>query len=243
MKDPRGRGPFEGEVAVVTGASRGIGRATAVALAREGADVVLGARDPARLHEAAREARGGGGSAEAVACDVADPEQVERLFGAADARGGCSILVCAAGTLHRALLDETTDAAWAETVGVILTGTFLCSRRAFASMRRRGGGRIVAISSLSGVYATEKFPGLAAYNASKAGIVGLVEGIAVEGREHGISAVCLSPGAVDTEMLRQANPDLRPGLGPEEVARLIVDLLVGPIVPASGANIPLFSNR
>ena len=138
-------GGFEGEVAVVTGASRGIGRATAVALARAGAAVVLGARDAAALAEAAREA--GDGTAEAVACDVADPSQVDRLFRAADARGGCSILVCAAGALHRSPVEETTDAAWAETIGVNLTGAFLCCRRAMTSMRRRGGGRIVAISS------------------------------------------------------------------------------------------------
>jgi NAD(P)-dependent dehydrogenase (short-subunit alcohol dehydrogenase family) len=101
----------------------------------------------------------------------------------------------------------------------------------------------VLLSSLSGVYATEKFPGLLAYNASKHGVVGLMEGLAVEGREHGISAISLSPGAVDTEMLRAANPDLRAGLTPEDVARLVADLLDGPIVSMSGANVPLFSNR
>ena len=79
-------------------------------------------------------------------------------------------------------------------------------------MRQAEQGRIVTISSLSGVYATEKFPGLAAYNVSKYGVIGLTEAIAVEGKEHGISAICLSPGAVDTEMLRRANPALRPGL-------------------------------
>ena len=109
-------------------------------------------------------------------------------------------------------------------------------------MEAGGGGRIVTIASLSGVYATEKFPGLAAYNVSKYGVVGLTEAIAVEGKEHGISAICVSPGAVDTEMLRRANPALRPGLTPEQVAALIVALIDSPLVPASGANIPLFSN-
>ena len=99
------------------------------------------------------------------------------------------------------------------------------------------------VSSLSGVYATEKFPGLLAYNASKHGVVGLMEGLAVEGRDHGISAISLSPGAVDTEMLRAANPDLRAALTPGDVARLVLDLLDGPIDAMSGANVPLFSNR
>jgi 3-oxoacyl-[acyl-carrier protein] reductase len=77
---------------------------------------------------------------------------------------------------------------------------------------------------------------------SKYGVIGLTEAIAVEGKEHGISAVCLSPGAVDTEMLRRANPALRPGLTPADVAGLIVALLDSPLAAASGANIPLFSN-
>ena len=123
-----------------------------------------------------------------------------------------------------------------------LTGAFLCCRAAFAAMRAGGGGRIVNIASLSGVYATEKFPGLAAYNVSKYGVVGLTEAIAVEGKEFGISAICVSPGAVDTEMLRRANPALRPGLTPDQVGGLIVSLIDNPLVPASGANIPLFSN-
>jgi len=105
-----------------------------------------------------------------------------------------------------------------------------------------GEGRIVNIASLSGVYATEKFPGLAAYNVSKYGVVGLTETVAVEGKKYGISAICLSPGAVDTEMLRRANPALRPGLTPDDVAELIVALLGSPLAPVSGANIPLFSN-
>jgi NAD(P)-dependent dehydrogenase (short-subunit alcohol dehydrogenase family) len=99
------------------------------------------------------------------------------------------------------------------------------------------------VSSLSGVYATEKFPGLIAYNASKHGIVGLMEGLAVEGGPHGIWAIAVSPGAVDTEMLHVVNPDLRASLTPDDVARLISDLLDGPIEAMSGVNVPLFSNR
>jgi NAD(P)-dependent dehydrogenase (short-subunit alcohol dehydrogenase family) len=151
-------------------------------------------------------------------------------------------LVCAAGVLTPAPFAETTTAMWDETLRVNLTGTFLCCRAAFTAMAAAGQGRIVTIASLSGVYATEKFPGLAAYNVSKYGVIGLTEAIAVEGKEHGISAVCLSPGAVDTEMLRRANPALRPGLTPADVAGLIVALLDSPLAAASGANIPLFSN-
>src|SRR6266566_23856 len=183
-----------GRLAVVTGASRGIGAAAAAAMAAAGAHVVLAARDPQALDGVAGRIKDAGGQATPVPTDVSDEAAVQRLFAA------------------------------------------------FTAMVPAGEGRIVNIGSLSGVYATEKFPGLAAYNVSKYGVIGLTEAIAVEGREHGISAICLSPGAVDTEMLRRANPALRPGLTPDNVAELIVALLDGPLAAASGANIPLFSN-
>ena len=231
-----------GRVAVVTGASRGIGAATAAAVAAAGAHVVLAARNGAALDRLASRIRGLGGQATPVPTDVSDEADVGRLFAEVERIGQLSALVCAAGVLTPVRFAETTSAIWHETLGVNLTGTFLCCRAAFTAMAPAGEGRIVNIASLSGVYATEKFPGLAAYNVSKYGVIGLTEGIAVEGKEHGVSAICLSPGAVDTEMLRRANPALRPGLTPDDVAELIVALLDSPLAPVSGANIPLFSN-
>jgi len=231
-----------GRLAVVTGASRGIGAATAAAIAAAGARVVVAARDREALDGVVMRVRDAGGEATAVATDVGRPTDVERLFEAVRAEGTLAALVCAAGVLTPARFTETTVDIWEETLGVNLTGTFLCCRAAFPAMGAGGGGRIVNIASLSGVYATEKFPGLAAYNVSKYGVVGLTEAIAVEGKELGISAICVSPGAVDTDMLRRANPELRPGLTPDQVAALIVALIDSPLVPASGANIPLFSN-
>jgi NAD(P)-dependent dehydrogenase (short-subunit alcohol dehydrogenase family) len=233
---------LSGRVAVVTGASRGIGAATAAATAAAGAHVFLAARDQQALNGVAARIRHAGDDATAVATDVTSAQDVERLFTIAAAAGAPVALVCAAGALMGAPFAETTPEIWQRTLAVNLTGSFLCCRAAFMAMRDAGGGRIVNIASLSGVYATEKFPGLAAYNVSKYGVVGLTEAVAVEGRPHGISAICISPGAVDTQMLREANPDLRPGLTPHQVAELIVALLDGGLVPASGANIPLFSN-
>jgi NAD(P)-dependent dehydrogenase (short-subunit alcohol dehydrogenase family) len=231
-----------GRLAVVTGASRGIGAATAAALAAAGAHVVLAARDRQALEGVAGRIKGAGGQAIPVPADVGDKAAVERLFAKVAEVGPVAVLVCAAGVLTPAPFAETTPAVWDETLGVNLTGTFLCCRAAFTAMAAAGEGRIITIGSLSGVYATEKFPGLAAYNVSKFGVIGLTEAIAVEGKEHGISAVCLSPGAVDTEMLRRANPALRPGLTPGDVAELVVALLDSPLAAVSGANIPLFSN-
>ncbi len=231
-----------GRVAVVTGASRGIGAATAAALAGAGAEVIVAARDHEALDDVAGRIRRDGGKARSVPADVSKQADVDRLFAVAGQAGNPVALVCAAGVLTSAPFADTTTQIWDETLAVNLTGTFLCCRAAFTAMRNAGEGRIVTIASLSGIYATEKFPGLAAYNVSKYGVVGLTEAVAVEGKKHGITAICVSPGAVDTQMLRRANPDLTPGLTPADVAELILALLDSPVVPASGANIPLFSN-
>ena len=171
------------------------------------------------------------------------PADVEHLFTEAGQAGGPTALVCAAGALTSVPFADTTAQIWTETLAVNLTGTFLCCRAAFTAMTEAGEGRIVTIASLSGVYATEKFPGLAAYNASKFGVVGLTEAIAVEGKKHGISAICVSPGAVDTEMLRRANPDLRPGLTPADVADLILALLDNPLVAGERSQHPVVLER
>ena len=239
---PRPTRWLAGRLAVVTGASRGIGAATAAAVAAAGAHVVLAARDRQALDAVAGRIKDAGGRATPVPTDVSDEAAVGRLFAEITGIGQLGALVCAAGVLTPAPFAGTTSALWDETLGINLTGTFLCCRAAFAAMVPAGEGRIVNFGSLSGIYATEKFPGLAAYNVSKYGVIGLTEAIAVEGKEHGISAICLSPGAVDTEMLRRANPALRPGLTPGDVGELIVALLDSPLAPVSGANIPLFSN-
>ena len=128
--------------------------------------------------------------------------------------GAVAALVCAAGVLTSAPFGETTWDIWEETLGVNLTGSFLCCRAAFTAMRTAGEGRIVNIASLSGVYATEKFPGLSAYNVSKYGVIGLTEAIAVEGRPHGISAICVSPERSTLRCCARPIPNFVPALPP-----------------------------
>lgn len=173
---------------------------------------------------------------------MSNAADVERLFAAAGRLGPPGVLICVSGLLTPAPFADATPEIWEKTLAVNLTGTFLCCRAAFTAMASAGQGRIITIVSLSGVYATEKFPGMAAYNVSKYGVIGLTEASEIEGRPHGISAICVSPGAVDTAMLRRANPVPRPGLTPADVADLILGQLDSPLGPASGANIPLFSN-
>jgi NAD(P)-dependent dehydrogenase (short-subunit alcohol dehydrogenase family) len=128
------------------------------------------------------------------------------------------------------------------TAAVNLTGAFLCARAAFGQMRARGGGRIVLVSSLSGVYATEKFPGLIASNASKHGVRDSWRTWPSGAPPRHLGDLG-QPGRRDTKMLHAANQDLRASLTPDDVARLISDLLDGSIEAMSGVNVPLFSSR
>jgi 3-oxoacyl-[acyl-carrier protein] reductase len=237
------QGSLAGKVAIVTGASRGVGRAVAALFAAEGAAVVLAARNLDALAANAAAIAAAGGRALAVPVDVTDEQSVADLFArTATAYVPPDILVNSAGAVARVPFERMETAIWDEVLGVNLRGTFLCCRAAFRAMIPRGGGVIVNLSSLSGVRGVEKFPGLSAYNTSKFGVAGLSEILAVEGRPHGIRVVAVSPGAVDTDMLREAAPHLRAGMTPEELARILL-FLVGPDArPLSGTNLEIFSN-
>jgi NAD(P)-dependent dehydrogenase (short-subunit alcohol dehydrogenase family) len=234
---------LEGQVAIVTGASRGIGRAVAGELATRGASVALAARDADRLRSNVVEIEARGGRALAIPSDVSDEASVAALFErTTSAFGPVSLLVNSAGAVASRPFAEMESATWDHVLSVNLRGTFLCCRAAFRAMIQRGGGVIINLSSLSGVRGVEKFPGLSAYNTSKFAVAGLSEILAVEGRPHHIRVIAVSPGAVDTEMLRAAAPHLKAGMTPEELARIIA-FLAGPDArPLSGTNLEIFSN-
>src|SRR5437016_14424560 len=113
---------------------------------------------------------------------------------------------------------------WDSVIAVNLRGTFLCCLKAFQLMAAQQHGVIINFSSLSGVRGVEKFPGLSAYNVSKSGVAGLTEILAVEGKPYNIRVCAVSPGAVDTEMLRQAAPHLKAGMKPEDIAEILLFL-------------------
>lgn len=198
--------------AVVTGGSGGIGREVTSRLRGAGWSVISLSRSEG--------------------CDVSDEKQVVEAFrgiGALDA-----MIHCAAVLIKRPVTRMTAN-QWDAQLGAGLRGAFLCSREAFKKMRR-GGGAIVMVSSLSGVAGAEKFPGMSAYVAAKSGLAGLTEVLAAEGRERGIRVNAISPGSVDTPMLRVAGV-AGPALKPAEVARMIVWLASPESAPLTGANL------
>lgn len=193
---------FEGRVAVVTGASRGIGRATALALAKEGCNVVVGyQKNRERAHEVIQAAEEWGVRAIAIAGDVSIRKDVETMFKTAMQEfGKIDILVNNAGIDYGTRLSETTDEVWDRTLDVNLKGVFLCTQVAARYMIQRRYGKIVNIASNSGLGIAVW--GEAAYAASKAGVIQLTKTAAFELGEYGINVNCVAPGSVNTEMLK-----------------------------------------
>jgi NAD(P)-dependent dehydrogenase (short-subunit alcohol dehydrogenase family) len=230
-------------IAIITGAGRGVGRATAQLFAREGARVVLFSRTRSSLDETAAEIVRQGGHALPVVGDVSQEEDVLSLFQhVKNAYGRVDILINCAGIVAVRPFVEMDTATWDQVLGVNLRGTFLCCREAFRIMTVQQQGVIINLSSLSGVKGVEKFPGLSAYNVSKAGVAGLTEILAVEGKPYNIRVCAVSPGAVDTEMLRQAAPHLKAGMTPQDMAEILLFLADDSGRMFSGSNIELFSN-
>ena len=209
-------GGLEGKIAVVTGASSGIGRGIAEALARAGAAVVLASVPADAVARAEEELRRAGDAVLGVATDVTDEAQVEHLFDQAVARfGRVDLLVNCAGLLGvGGPIDALDYAVWQQVIAVNLSGAFLCTRAAFRLMKGQGGGRILNIGSIS---AQRVRPNSAAYAASKHGLWGLTQVTALEGRPYGIVCSCLHPGNTRSERFQEISAG-EPAMAVEELA-------------------------
>ena len=211
---------FQERIAVVTGASSGIGASCAQKLAERGARVVLFARslDKLRAIAARHEDR-----MLAVSGDVAEEVDIERLFAETESRfGACDLLINNAGMIDPKPMEATSADDWDRMFAVNVRGAFLCARRALRAMK--SGATIVNVASISGVVGPEKFPGWISYCASKGAVISMTEAMAVELKGRGVRVNCVSPGSVDTKMWAEASGGAPADMTPDEVAETILFL-------------------
>jgi 3-hydroxybutyrate dehydrogenase len=236
-------GSIAGKRALITGASRGIGRSTALALARVGVDVALAARGTDELEQVAAEVTALGRKAVVISCDVTDPAQIQQMVETAQAQlGGLDILVNNAGSAHSAKFLGHPDDLWQRMLAMNLTSVYYVTKAVAPEMVAQKWGRIITIASIAGKVAGRY---TAAYTASKHGVLGLMKAVALELATTGVTVNSVCPGYVDTPMTDAAIANIvaRTGMSeadaranltatspqqrlvtPEEVARIVVFL-------------------
>ncbi|RMD86734.1 MAG: 3-oxoacyl-[acyl-carrier-protein] reductase [Calditrichaeota bacterium] len=240
------------KVAVVTGASRGIGKAIAIRLAKEGAHVVVSATAVERVQPVAEAIHQLGRKAIPVGINVAHYEDAERLIKTTlDNFGQIDILVNNAGITRDNLLVRMTQEEWDETLSVNLKGTFNCIRAATKTFMKQRQGKIINISSVVGVIGN---PGQANYCASKAGIIGLTKSVAKELANRNIQVNAIAPGFIETDMTKNLNEETKDKLqkmiplgrlgSPEDVANVVAflasteaDYITGQVIHVDGGMV------
>ncbi len=212
---------LKGKNAIVTGGTKGIGRAIAAALVREGLTVCIAARKQSEIDTAIKEL---GSSTIGFVCDVRNYEQVKALIDyTVKELGGLDILVNNAGIGIFETVEDTSPEDFRSVLETNLFGVFYCCHEAIPEMRRRGGGYIINISSLAGA---NPHPRMAAYNASKFGLNGFSEALMQEVRHDNIKVSYIMPGSVNTEFGGDTASDEKSWqLTPEDIARVVTDLL------------------
>jgi NAD(P)-dependent dehydrogenase (short-subunit alcohol dehydrogenase family) len=242
---------LDGKVAAITGGARGIGRATATAMARVGAAISILDRDVAAAEATAKAIAAGGAEVSVHATDVTDEAALERAFAAAvQHHGGIDILVNSAGIAMRHPAVEHPLADWEKVVAVNLTGVFLCSRIAARSMLQRGGGAIVNLASIMGLSGGGLYPNVS-YQATKGAVVNMTRALAVEWAHSGIRVNAMAPTWVRTDLtatlidqpgiierIAELTP-LRRLATPEEVAHAILFLASPAAAMITGHTLPV----
>ena len=217
-------GKLEGKVAIVTGASRGIGRAISVALGRERATVVLAGRSVERLERTAEQVRQAGGDAETVPTELTEERSIKNLVNLTREKfGRLDILVNNAGVTHSAKLERTATEDWERCMQVNARAPFILCREALGLLRKAPSGRIINVGS---VVAVKGYPLQSAYTSSKHALRGMTISLAEELRGSTVRVHLVCPGGVDTEMVRAVRPDIKKEdlIRPEEIAELVLYL-------------------
>lgn len=219
---------LEGQVAIVTGSGRGIGRAIAMSFAKEGASIAVVARTVSEIESAAKEIRDVGANAIPVKADVSVEDEVEAMtdrvikeFGRVD------ILVNNAGYAKHAYIQDISNELWDWTMNVNLRGIMLCTRSVYKHMMDQRSGYIINISSGAGKHGGEMY---ATYSTSKFGVIGFTQSLAAEGRQYGIKASVICPGPVATRMRAGNHPDddISKLMQPEDIADVALFLVTQP---------------
>jgi len=214
-----------GKIAIVTGASRGIGRAISIAFAKEGATVVLAARALEKLKETAKQVTEAGGGAEIVVTELTEEDSIKNLVKVTgDKFGRLDMLVNNAGVTHSARLEETATADWDRCHQVNARGPFILCREALPLLKKAEAGYIVNIASVVGV---KGYPLQSAYTASKHALRGMTISLAEELKGSNIRVHLLCPGGVDTELVQEVRPDIKKEdlMQPDEIAELVIYLV------------------
>jgi NAD(P)-dependent dehydrogenase (short-subunit alcohol dehydrogenase family) len=231
--------PLQGKVAIVTGAGRGIGRQIAQRLAQQGASVALVSRSPQQLDEALAEVRAITGEAIAIAADVTQVDQVDRMVAQVAARfGGVDILVNNAGANQAMLLAESDPKAWRDLVDINLMAAYYCCRATVPHMLRRGSGKIVNLGSAASVIG---YPLFSAYSASKHAVVGLTKALAEEVKQHNVQVNVVCPAFVDTRMTPQAFRSV--AMPTEQVAEVVLFLASPGSDGITGESLNIFGKQ
>ncbi|MDW5550346.1 SDR family oxidoreductase [Methanosarcina sp.] len=209
-----------GQTALVTGGSKGIGRAICLALAKEGANIIIAARNKSEIKETMDKLKEMGSKSLAIQADVRSEEDVRRLISMTiDKCGKLDILINNAGVAYKKRLEETTLEEYEKIIDTNLKGVFLCTKYAIPYIRGSKNGKIINISSVGGLHGLPEF---SVYCASKFGVNGITESIASE-LEGEIKVYAVCPGAVDTDMYRSLFSNIPP-LKPEHIAEKVLEL-------------------
>lgn len=235
-------GKLENKIALVTGASRGIGRATVELFAESGAAVFCPARSIDKLGELKSRLEKKGARIHIRQADLEKPSDIQELFKfISNNAEHLDIVVNAAGTFEHGRIDQFEPSDFDKVLAINLKAPFLICKHAIPLLLRSGRATIVNVSSLSGCFGLQKFQGFGPYDISKYGLWGLTEILDVELKEKNIRVNQVSPSGVDTEMFQRAfGPGAKPPLDPQDVARVILYLASDESAPLSGENLRLF---